>query len=114
MEVPLEEQQGDLDWLRENLTVFSAAAAEQYQQNGRGLIVVDLRSRPPGGHYYTYYIQQFIEWEDDEDIKQMVREYDPANEFVITLLKSNQRLSTYRVQSDQQTIQGPWAVDYRV
>jgi hypothetical protein len=108
----LEERQGDLDWIRENTAVFQSAAAEQYQKNGRGIIMVDLRSRPPGGHYFTYYLQEFLVWEEDEAISRMVEEYDPAAEFVVTLIKSNKRLSTYRIQPQQQTAEGPLIVDH--
>lgn len=106
-----EERQGDLNWIEENLNVFWEAAIKQHDQNGRGIVVVDLRSRPPGGHYFTYYIQQFIEWEDDEDIKQMVVEYNPAHEFIVALIKSTNRLSIYRVEPNKQMVQGPWTVD---
>ena len=73
-----------------------AAFAEQ----GRGAIVVDTTSRPTGeGHPFGYMPQAEVESRDDEDIKRMVREYDPQQQFVVVMLKPHDHISTYRVQA---------------
>ena len=93
------ERQGDLGWIAENLDAFSAIASLAFKDEGRGAIVVDVTSQPvPGaGHPFAYFSQETIEKQDDEDITRMVAEYDPAQEFVVVLLKPKDRTSTYRV-----------------
>jgi hypothetical protein len=93
------ERQGDLGWIAENLDAFSAIASLAFKEEGRGAIVVDITSQPvPGaGHPFGYFTQETIAEQDDEDITRMVAEYDPAQEFVVVLLKPQDRTSTYRV-----------------
>lgn len=69
-------------------------------QKGRGAIVVDTVTQPPDapGHPFGYVLQTSIEQDEDEDTKRLVREYDPYQEFVIKLLKPENRTSTYRVR----------------
>ncbi len=60
---------------------------------------MDTTSRPTGeGNPFGYFVQEIVEQEDDEDIKRMVREYNPNEELVIVLIKSQDRTSTYRVR----------------
>ena len=93
------ERQGDLGWIAENLDVFSAIASLAFKDEGRGAIVVDVTSQPlPGaGHPFAYFDQEIIEQQDDRDVTRIVAEYDPAQEFVVVLLKPQDRISTYRV-----------------
>ena len=94
------ERLGDLAWIGENLHVFWPAAQQGYEELGRGVIVVDTTSRPTGeGHPFFYLPQEPAERTGDIDLQRMVREYDPQEEFVITLLKTCQRISIYRVRS---------------
>ena len=95
----LRERQSDLGWIAENLHVFLPVVESASDEIGRGAIVVDTTSRPTGeGNPFGYLSQAEIDQHDDEDIKRMVQEYDPANEFVVVLLKSDDRTSSYRVQ----------------
>ena len=93
------ERQGDLGWIAENLDVFSAIAFVAFEDEGRGAIVIDVTSQPvPGaGHPFGYFAQETIERQDDDDITRIVAEYDPTQEFVVVLLKPQNRTSTYRV-----------------
>jgi hypothetical protein len=92
------ERGSDLIWITENMHVFWPAAQKQYQQHGRGAVVVDTTSRPTGaGHPFTYYPQAQVNETEDEDAQRMVREYDPQSEMVIILLKPQDRVSVYRV-----------------
>ncbi len=62
-------------------------------------IIVDATSRPTGeGHPFGYFPQSFIEQYEYDDIKRMVRDYDPDNELVVVMLKPEDHISTYRVQ----------------
>ena len=94
------ERQRDMEWIGENLLIFGPVAAAAFDEEGRGAIVVDIKSRPTGqGHPFGYVLQAEVEELDDEDIKRMVREYDPDHEFVVVMLKPADRISTYRVQT---------------
>ena len=99
----LRERQRDMAWIRDNLDVFWAAASGAYELGGRGAVAVDARQwpsagRPPDQIAFGYFTQANVDKRDDEDVKRMVREYDPAQELVLVLLKSNDRLSSYRIQ----------------
>lgn len=94
-----QERSSDLVWLRENLHIFWPAAQLGYQSVGRGAIVVDTTVRPTGaGHPFGYMDQAAIEQNGDEDTKRLVREYTPNEEFVATLLKAEERISSYRLR----------------
>ena len=94
------ERRRDLEWIAENLHIFKPTAENAYKELGRGVIVVDTTSRPTGeGNPFAYFPQEIIEEGDDEDTKRMVNAYDPEGEFVIMLIKSEERTSTYRVKA---------------
>jgi hypothetical protein len=94
------ERTGDLAWIMENVGVFWPAARQAYAELGRGALVVDTTSQPVegGGHPFGYFPQDVIEQQGDEDTQRLVREYDPPTEFVSVLLKSEDRVSTYRLR----------------
>ena len=94
------ERQHDMKWIPENLHIFWPAATDAYVQAGRGVIIVDTTQQPVEGlgHPFGYFPQSFVEQRDSEDIKRMVREYDPDNELVVAMLKPGERISAYRVQ----------------
>jgi len=92
------ERAGDLAWIQENLHIFWPAAQMGYETLGRGAIVVDTTSRPTGeGHPFGYLDQAAVEQNGDADTQRMVREYTPSWEFVASLVKSQDRTSSYRV-----------------
>ena len=99
------ERQADLGWMRtdyvraENLDVFSTIASVVFENTGRGAIVVDTTSQAMhgAGHPFAYFNQETIEGQDDEDIRRVVAEYDPTQEFVVVILKPDNHTSTYRV-----------------
>jgi hypothetical protein len=94
------ERQQDLAWISENLDVFETAARIAYEGTGRGAIVVDTTAQPlpDAGHPFAYFSREQIEEDNDEDIKRMVAGYNPDKEFVLVLLKSEDRTSTYRIK----------------
>ncbi len=94
------ERQGDMAWIRKNFHNFWPAATAAFKDMGRGAIIVDTTSQPaPGaGHPFAYFPQEQIEEHDDENTKRLVREYKPQNEFVVMLLKEDDRTSTYRIR----------------
>jgi len=93
-----QERTGDLAWIGENLHILWPAAQIGYETVGRGAVVVDTTTRPTGeGHPFGYFYQAAIEHGADTDTQRMVREYDPTWEMVTSLLKSQERVSSYRV-----------------
>ncbi len=93
-----QERAGDLAWIHENVHIFWPAAQLGYETVGRGAIVVDITSRPTGaGHPFGYLDQAAIEQRLPDDTQRLVREYDPSWEFVTALLKSQDRISSYRL-----------------
>jgi hypothetical protein len=93
------ERMGDLAWIGENMHVFWPIAQQGYETLGRGAIVVDTTSRPTGeGHPFGYFPREVIEEKGDEDTQRLVREYDPPTEFVSVLLKTQERVSSYRLR----------------
>lgn len=87
-----------IDRIIENLYVFQPAAAAAYAEQGRGALVVDTTVRPTGaGHPFTYVPQTMFEEGDDEDIRRMVREYNPDEVLVLLMIQPYLRRSTYRV-----------------
>jgi hypothetical protein len=97
------ERQGDLGWLSENIASFRLVATASYAESGRGAIVVDTTSQPiPGaGHPFAYFPQEEIEESGDEDTKRLVRQYDPATDFVVMLLKPLNRTSSYQLRMQE-------------
>jgi hypothetical protein len=93
------ERAGDLAWIQDNLHIFWPAAQLGFQTVGRGAIVVYTTMQPTGkGHPFGYWDQAAIETVGDEDSQRLVREYDPNNEFVTSLLKTEERVSSYRLR----------------
>ena len=93
------ERMSDLAWLRENLDVLWPAAQQGYETLGRGAVVLDTTLRPTGeGHAFGYFPREVVEQQGDEDTQRLVREYDPPTEFVSVLLKTQDRVSSYRLR----------------
>src|SRR2546421_1002583 len=92
------ERHSDMAWLAENLHVLWPAAQAAAAEVGRGTITVDTTVHPPGkGHPFYYLTQEQVNELGDLDALRMVGEYDPTWELVTMLLKSEERVSTYRI-----------------
>ena len=102
------ERSHDLLWIGENLHVFWPAAQQQYEEQGRGAVVVDITVRvgERGVHPFSYATQELIEEGDDVNLQRLVREYEPGREMVVTLFKEQDKVSSYRVQ-----VRGPKSSD---
>src|SRR3954470_7883117 len=96
-----EERQRDILWIKENMNIFWMVAFAAFNGSGRGAIVVDTTALPVEGmgHPYGYYLRTTIDEIGDANIKRLVREYRPEREFVIVLLKPEERTNSYRVQA---------------
>jgi hypothetical protein len=93
------EREKDRLWIRQNLDVFWHTAQQGSQFIGRGAIFVDVDSRPMGNqNLFTYFTVEEIERYENQDLNRLVGEYDLETEFVIALLKPQEKVSSYRVQ----------------
>lgn len=65
---------------------------------GRGAIIVDTTAQPvPGrGHPMWYGPQVYVEEYGTDDDRRMVTQYDPLREFVVILLKPEDKTSLCR------------------
>lgn len=96
------ERLSDMVWIAENLSVFWPAASRMFAEAGRGALVVDtsVRVGESEGHPFGYIPQDLVEEEMmDEDVERMLRNYNPEREIVVVLLKSQGRVSSYRIQA---------------
>ena len=94
------ERLSDQLWIQDNFHILWPAAKTAFNDLGRGAIVVDTTSQPiPGaGHPFGYFSREQLGEHDDEDSKRLVREYNPRKEFVVMLIKHDDRTSTYRIR----------------
>ena len=92
------ERLADMVWITENLHVFWPAAQAGFAEADRGAIVVDTTVRPTGaGNPFAYYPQEMIVAFGDADAIRMVAQYEPEWQFVAMLLKTEDRVSVYRI-----------------
>src|SRR5215208_4282535 len=103
-----EERTSDLRWIAENLPSFWPAAQAQFAAQGRGVIVIDTTQQPDpnAGHPMYYLPRELAEQTGDNDVMRMLNAYAPEREFVVLLLKPEERTSTYRVQAIQRVERG--------
>jgi hypothetical protein len=89
----------DQMWVQSNMGSFFTVASLSFIESGRGAIIVDATTQFANmGHPFTYFTQEMIDQDLDEDTQRMVEEYDPEKELVIVLLKPEEKVSTYRVR----------------
>ncbi len=96
------EREQDMKKIGENIDLFCLASISGFMNMGRGVLAVDITTgQTVLGRPFSYFPQELIDQGDDEEMKRMVSEYDPKKEFVVVLLKSDHRISTYRVNPKQ-------------
>ena len=79
--------------------LFWETAVQGARLIGRGAIVVDVIARPMGErNLFSYFTQPDMERFQNEQIAQFVQDYSPDEEFVIVLLKTENKLSSYRIR----------------
>ena len=89
------EAEKELAWIAENQTLFWLVATVAYEEIGRGALMVDLIHEPLGhGQPFSYYAEGELELED-KNIHRLLSVYDPGREFVVALLKTDDRVSAY-------------------
>ena len=93
------EREQDRAWILENIVLFWETAVQGARLIGRGAIVADVAARSMGErNLFAYFDQAEIQRFQNEQIDQFVQAYDPAQEFVIALLKPGERFSSYRIR----------------
>ena len=99
------ERTEDLAWIGENVQEFWKVARSGFEAEGRGALVIDIVAMATGtGHQFGYVAQEQIRQARGEAEIRMVAAYDPAWELVIVLLKSEDRMSSYRVGIPRQKL----------
>ncbi len=93
------QHQDDFAWLAENLSLLAPAAKLQYQERGRGAVIVDasFQPHPAVGHPVWYLDAENLAPLDEPNIKRMVQSYFPETELVVVLLKPGGKQSGYCV-----------------
>src|SRR5688572_9763307 len=92
------ERLSDMAWIAENLQLFWSVAQAAYAEVGRGAIVADTTVQSTSGeHPFGYVTREAIVVSGDSDAIRMVAQYEPDWQFVALLLKSEGRVSTYRI-----------------
>lgn len=101
-----ESRESHLEFIRINWPVAAAIAWQQYRQQGRGCIVIDVtqaKEPPPGeshlfgetpGRYVPYKV---VRASDDADVQRMVKSYNPRQEVVFVFLRTDGGVSSYRL-----------------
>ena len=96
-----DERTGDLAWIKENWHVFWPASQRGYEKWRRGALVIDTTTvvvhEAGAGSLLGYLPQDELEEKGWQELTRMVREYDPAQEFVSELFKEKDIKSAYRV-----------------
>lgn len=101
------EREVDLAWIAENLHILAPIAQADHHEWGRGLVFVNTDQISEKVEcIYGYLTQSVIEEFESEETIQMVTEYDPQKEMVISLVKHQGRGSAYRIAITSQDEQG--------
>lgn len=95
----MQEREGDLAWIGENLPLFEFVSRLAYEASGRGALMIDvtIQKAPGRGNPFGYVLQEQLAGFADEDTMRMIQAYNPEQEFIVLLLKEQGRSSTYRV-----------------
>ncbi len=95
---PRYETLSDLAWIAKNISQLWSAAQLGHTLTGRGALVIDATSRAEGDdRAFWYAAQNIVANFGDSDANRMIGQYDPVQEMVTLFLKSEHRVSTYRV-----------------
>jgi hypothetical protein len=98
-------READLNWIRKNRPRLRAIAAEEFERQGRGVLMVSLvaADNPVAGEVppVIYFPASRVP-EHEMDIRRMVEDYFPDDEMVVSLLKQGPHdlfMSAYRCVS---------------
>jgi hypothetical protein len=90
----------ELDWIGQNMALFSAKAAGYFGLVGRGAIIVDAAAKPLSeGPLFTYFSKEQMEHIENGEIVAMVDGYDPQEEFLVLLLLPQNQTRAYRIDN---------------
>jgi len=98
-----------ITFIRSQWREFAAFAWEKYLAEGRGAVVIDLRNSSKSDdnlHVPTYYVADGGErlakrggW-PDEDVADVIREYDPEQDVVFIILRLDGDVLHYNVSDE--------------
>ena len=93
----------ELAWIDRNTTLFSSKASGYFSLVGRGAIIVDATVKRLGeGTLFTYFSKEQMEHLTDDEISNIVDDYDPTKEFVVLLLLPREGKRVYRVGTSEE------------
>jgi hypothetical protein len=101
-----ESRESHIEFIRINWPIAAAFAWQQYRQQGRGCIVIDVaqaKDPPPGeSHLFGETLGAYIPYKivrvtGDADVKRMVKKYNPRLEVVFVFLREDGGVSSYRL-----------------
>ena len=85
------------DWLAKNLHELVLSAKAFYAQHGRGMILVDIHNQAEMGTGHPFSFVPLADIPFDLDARDMVRDYEPNDEIVVSLVEEGS-ISSYQVQ----------------
>jgi hypothetical protein len=87
-----------LKWIELNLGAFSADAARAYRERGRGAYVATATPGPPKLGPLEYSAPDIGDIAvHDRDMARLVREYNPATQFVVVIREPDDSMHAYTV-----------------
>ena len=105
----LDTPEGHVRFIRSQWSDFAAFAFQKYRSEGRGAVVIDLRNASKTGQglqVRTHYVAEASErlaklggWPSDE-IKEVIADYDPAQDVLFLFLRLNGDVLHYNVTDD--------------
>ena len=107
-----ESRESHAEFIRINWPTAAAFAWQQYRNQGRGCIVIDVtkaQDPPPGeSHLFgetpgAYVPYKVVRVTGDDDVKRMVKEYNPRQEVVFVFLRMDGGVSSYRLKIRNQS-----------
>ena len=93
----------ELAWIEHNTPLFTGKASGYFGLVGRGAIIVDAASKPLSeGPLFTYFSKEQMKHIADNDVNEMVDDYDPSNEFIVLILLPQDEKRAHRVCASEE------------
>jgi hypothetical protein len=107
----MESRESHIRFMQQNIQLASAFAYGEYQQLGKGCIMVNCNAVKLGENWLdsftpVFYLgeksdlfkQKFKQQWGDSDLERMVKEYNPKTDLIFAFIRSDGGLSCYRLQ----------------
>lgn len=92
------EQQAEKNWIDENVDIFQELALSEFDEIGRGFVLVNAsQASEEQGHPYGYFPQSVAEEMEDQILTKQIEAYDPLKTVIVLLDKGNGAYSIHLV-----------------